>query len=76
MNATIKTNKPVVYAVYTDSIDEYEVIMETEKSYFARKYLISKRYYETVLEKSAKWVFTDYNQALEFLNTERNENKD
>ena len=75
MTKTINPNKPLVYAVYTDSIEEYEVIMETEQSYFVRKHLISKRYYESVLDRNAKWVFTDYNQALEFLNTNRNENK-
>lgn len=69
MNATIKANKPIVYAVYSNSIEAYEVIMETEKSYFVRKHLISKRYYETILEKDVDWVFTDYEKAVEFLNS-------
>lgn len=69
MNSKINPNKPIVYAVYEKSIESYEVIMETEKSYFVRKHLISKRYYETVLEKQFDWVFTDYEKAVEFLNS-------
>lgn len=75
MNAKINTNKPTVYAVYTNSIEQYEVIMETEKSYFVKKYLISGRYYETLLEKDANWVFTNHERAVEFLKNERNESK-
>lgn len=75
MNATIKTNKPIIFAAFPDGIKAYEVIMETEQSYFARYTLDSGRYFESCFDKSFKWIFTDYNQALEFLNTERDENK-
>ena len=68
MNTTIKTNKPIVYAIFDNSIKAYQILMETEQSYFVRGYFESGNYYETTFEKSSKWVTTDYEIAVEILN--------
>lgn len=68
MNTTIKSNKPIVYAVYKNEITPYVVLMETEQSYFVRRFYDSGRYHETTLEKSSSWVTTEYEKAVEILN--------